>query len=393
MSMRGVTLTLEPSTGSSDQVAAGPVVLIPPFRAGAQGDSRMQLRWCLRDGLVEELASRQAWRPYLLIVVTAKNSGGMPRHKEGRRYLVPLDQYEQTIWFDYAGDNEIFAVPVWHEEGFRKLWRRLMRKNSSGYYENDLIDPYEGGFVRFLGVSSISESSSLAVHVDAKLFGKEPPKWLLGFVRRFYAQPLGRVECDFRKHLIGTLMYRFWLSLVVVPLIWLLDGLIVAGLNILGLRGINYDPFRHPYTMTPKQIWAHTSGSRWFKDRAGEPRPVWFLVLNPLVFLCVAGVWYFIGWLAGLGWIWPLVATVATFVALPFLLLPLAGMVGAAITARLLRRQENREAEERRRAAELRESLQVLACDRFTERPETLTISLRWNRLKARVCRPYAKAR
>lgn len=386
------------SASDSAPVTSGPVVLKPATLPGGQADSRMALRWCLTPDATSELRRRDinVADAYLFVVVAGVLSEDehFTRYDETHRYLVPLSQAEQIVWFDYAGANEVFATVVWPDDGYKSMRKHLMSTTSGGQYRSSVLDEWEQEFRYFGGsTGSLHGTTRLRVEVDEGVFGQAPPAWVTKFIGLFYADPLGRIQCDTRRQALGAAIPRLLGSLVVVPLLELFQAILVAVLAICGKRDVNYSAFRHPYRDGPSSITRGVTTSRWFVDNEGDPRGAVWVLVNPIVGVVLAAVWTLLVVLSGWAW-WIVIAgmpaTMALVLAIGLAFIRFAPGIIDTMTARHRnRRQQAAEAARRDRA----EALTELSCQKFDEREARLTVRLRWDHLKARLCKPYAKTR
>jgi hypothetical protein len=234
------------------------------------------------------------------------------------------------------------------------------------------------------------------------MFAKEPPAWLQSWVS-FFDDSEAKDQCHFRRRAILALTLGplgFFLTMGVIRPLWVLT------LLLFGRRDVNYKPLVHPFSADTEDIAITLGPSRWWKKESGRSRSVFFRFINPPTLVGALAIsWLF--WKMG----------EVPFLAMLILLMGflLFGGLGTLAILGLKRwyrsledaalrmefgRHQREEREklsegERRRRAEFFE-LETLACNGLREARlaalprEKRTVYLRFQELKARVCRPYA---
>ena len=187
-------------------------------------------------------------------------------------------------------------------------------------------------------------------------------------------------------------------------------------------RDINYEPFLHPISCRPTDIWDGVKNSYWFDKKVvkqeilnegkenertvevveyEERSPLFFIISPPLIaFLSIIGavLYYFFDSMmfiyAGVG----AAFVMAALFLVGSLFSPLFSPIKSYFDNRAdERRRKQREASEKR-AELLRHDLELLACDGRTRDvnvsslPKSRrTVGLRFQETKAKVCRPFAR--
>jgi|GEM_PF-3526356 len=100
---------------------------------GGQMDSVVPLRWCLSQPAVQQLASSEVKRPYLLVVI--ENEG-----QEMERYVFSAWDQMRYIQFRRPGNNVVHAAVVWGE-GDQSPRKVLLKKDGQGKYKQEVLRP------------------------------------------------------------------------------------------------------------------------------------------------------------------------------------------------------------------------------------------------------------
>lgn len=267
------------------------------------------------------------------------------------------------------------------------------------------------------GVNRSTQETTLRVDVPAVMFAKEPPRIMKWFGTRYPIWNKAAVDqCHLRRRALITAA-----TLPIVAPFVLLVALFATVINfsaatvllVSGRRGIDFRPLRHPLTYAPAYAWDELGPSVWFMkkntisylDDDNVPRhatiysrrSVVIRGINPFtVGIAVIGGCIISVLLNSLLWILACVGAL------------LMGVLLATLFIRFFpdswweRRKQRRKERQKAKMAELRakrtEQLQQLACNTLPRPvnvaalpPEQQTIRLRFNQLKAKVCKPYAK--
>lgn len=386
-------------------------------------DAVIPIRWCLTREELKELEKREAKNPHLLLVVTHEN-------QEVDRYLVPISQMLAYIQFHKPGENRILATVVWqYGDDVYKFRKEFLQQSSRGYYEQHVLNYGGKNLLRGFNYPRLDQQTEITVMVPAELFAKEPPAWEKWWVNLlFNSKP--QDQCQFRRRRMIAYSIQPLFVLFIVPILAIVRFLAASVLLFLGKREVNLEPIIHPFKHETNDVWRNAEDSVFLRDAEGK-RQHWLITLfSPPVFLgflaILAGIRFvfpsFFSQITLLWWYYPLVAlAVLAGIAVTGILLlglfsviysllqialkvlkaktadPLAELRKTRIQAREKREQEEAE-RKRRKEEQLRVELeQLLMCDggfipKLSELPkEKQTIYLRFQDLKAKVCKPYAR--
>jgi hypothetical protein len=285
------------TTATQANGATKPVPEVTISINGAQAaEANVPMTWCINKAMLDELASRGAANPQLLISICNING----RHPtEMTRYIEPITLGTKYISFLRPGKNLVSVAIIWDDAGdVRGLKRRYLDRSATGYdlelYSYDSTDFREG----LLGKGNIITSpNTITVDVPAGMFAKEPPKWLQTYVAKF-VRGKALDQCHFRRRS----MFAVPSMLLVLPLQIILRALAIGACGLIGFRGINPKPLWHPISSTLTEVWDNAHDPLWFMRKAGKNwqgeqkyreqyPPFW--VINPLV-IGIASVVLFI---------------------------------------------------------------------------------------------------
>lgn len=391
-------------------------------------DAVIPIRWCLNRQELEELKEHKAKNPHLLLVIVHDK-------KEVDRYLIPLNQMLAYIQFHKPGENQILATVVWSYTGdTSKLRKCFFEPDTSGAYEQKVLN-YEGeNLLPDFNCSRLRHQTEITVIVPAEFFAKEPPAWEKKWVNSWF-ETKPRDQCQYRRRRMVAYTIQPPSVLLFIVFITIIRTLAASVLLFLGKRGVDLKPIIHPFQYRSYDVWDDTKASVFLRNAKGR-RQHWLIILfSPLSFLGFLAVlvnirfifpslvshfnlqwWYYpLGALAVMVGI-PVV--VYAFFALSFFIpntiisfisKVLRGSMPKSWSERKKARQErawkeeqkkqSEEAEKKRKKEEqLRVEIeQLLVCDgefvpKLSALPkEKQTIYLRFQDLKARVCKPYQK--
>ncbi len=472
-----ITFLMKGSTVTEQVIAKaeGALSLFLKQNKNGQVDSVVPIQWCISRETGEMLQAESAEEPFLLIAIS---NGG----KEMDRRLVPLTDEMCYLNFHRPGENVIHATIVWmkgesdgspkkvfnkrfddgefmtqiltdenpRESKLRQrrneIWdeQRMLDSDSEeaaalrseeDQIDAELADLY-GAETSFFGirndfnaVSQLGEEIQLGVVVPEDMFAKNPPRWMQ-WLGNFYNWEKAAVDqCHLRKRALITLstlpfvLTAKLLFYIVAGGIMQLGNLVMLGLALLcTARDINYEPFRHPISCRPTDIWDGVKNSYWFDKKVvkqeilnegkenertvevveyEERSPLFFIISPPLIaFLSIIGavLYYFFDSMmfiyAGVG----AAFVMAALFLVGSLFSPLFSPIKSYFDNRAdERRRKQREASEKR-AELLRHDLELLACDGRTRDvnvsslPKSRrTVGLRFQETKAKVCRPFAR--
>ena len=376
-------------------------------------DATLGIRWCFDRKLYLELQKQKALNPYLLITVSRE----FPYRQEvcGARRLIPLKEAMAFLAFYHPGLHRIWATIVWESNGdVKRLKRLFLAKNGIDYCQMLLGSSgklYAGPFfsdcnavVRTLG------KGILDVDIDERFFAKEPPQWLWRWAN-FWFETKPRDECQFRKRCILAFTLQPPIILVGVIFKMLLGLFLAVFLKVfIGIRGINFSPVIHPCNSFFDDIWPPDQKSSVFlSNKKGDARP-WFLFpLMPIVPAAVLGILaLFNSWMRLP--FWRLVAIDAAVIGAISFLFFVCWLVKLSLqkmwpglNAWLDEECQKAEKEKSQRLAEnitkvYERNLQPLVCrgqplkpDIKALPPNRVSVRLRFDDLKRKVCRPFRR--
>lgn len=266
-------------------------------------DSSTAVTWCISKATAVQLQEIGAQNPQLLIVITNDE-------KEVDRYIVPLKKMMKHIHFRRPGKNIVHATIVWPSDGYaddtpksifsdrlddgrytatavskhqpissalmkkiimteRKLWespaydseasKQLRIEKMDLEKEHSKIvddEPFVFGIrTDFDGVEQLGEEAQIEVIVPKEMFAKDPPRWMKWLGTRFDWWPTTAIDqCDLRRRALITgfvlppWLVMKWTFLIVAGLFIQVANLFVLAFGLLlGIRKMNFNPFRHPF--------------------------------------------------------------------------------------------------------------------------------------------------
>lgn len=379
------------------------------------------IQWCLGRSETESLKAKNARNIKVLIVVSYEDG----RHED--RYLVPIEDVMTYISFNRPGKHTVFAKVVFWDCNNESSMNFLLDTVYTQRFSFRVLNTTNTDFVEdshfySMGVAVLSSSDDGEVIVPKEHFPPEPPEWLQRIANFGFADP-PYDECAFRGR-------KFWL-LIKLPVLafWFLFTtfvrLIGAGfLSLCGVRGIKYSPIFHPWNEDMNDVWYFTSSrNTWFKhDGYGNARSRFIYLIHPLLYI---GLFAFVTYLKhtlGLSYgevilkIWG-VLLIFFFAIFDFLFRFFSKFGVTVITIatvifilRMIRRNLKKRAREKiaKDAYDMKTKValdkqsyddlyRLLACGRAPKTPsldalpkQKQTLHLKYQKLKAKVCRPYA---
>ncbi len=374
----------------------------------------LPVRWCLDRAEVEELKRREAKGVHILFVVVHEQ-GGLEE-----RYLEPLDRMMAYLTFRRPGNYTVFAKIVWGSGSFEKVKafrRELLRQYRSGVYVElgNVLNETRTGFMpkKYLkqwNVRTLHGTARLVVAVPRDHFPPEPSAWLkwtanVGF-NRTATDP-----CQFRRRLIGSPFKLIGMGLVAVitTIIRLCTAFVLA---FFCKRNIRWDVIPHPWRNNAEEVWlrmVNTGNMSWFSHtKDGRKRQSRLLyLLHPALYLMLFVGVYFFGqavaqFLVSLGrlFFWVIMENkeiVFTIVISGILLLIVFVIMRREPTVVVSEKRTRKEMARLRAEEQEYERLgAILACSAGVEPKVSAlpvsqqTIRLRYQSIKAKICRPYA---
>lgn len=398
------------------------------------------ISWCVDRQVFKDLADGRCRNPHLLIVIAPLES--YHPSKEVRK-VVPLKDLMTYVDFSRPGPNRVYGLVVGsHRDHYlrrsRGRWDTDVLKRDGSGIRNDWTgepDPEEADEAAILekaltvgdedefegedadpeiaaasekdeaeGPAAMTEdekraseekiarmvrhavgvyaTASLDVTVPKECFAKEPPAWEQAFVNLWHAtQPVD--QCSYRRRRLFSYFVKSWLCALIYVCTYVPYTLFLL---LIGARGLNFSPLRHPISQDIGDMWDKDDGTvfvpRW------ESSWRWaILPLMPLICIPVGvGIWLMLRYgMAGAIMMWTGIVVGALLV----ILLCVAGGFGY--------RDYRKERREKTPAWYLSEEEQaLLACaggprTSLKDLPASRrTIRLRFLDLKAKVCRPFA---
>lgn len=341
--------------------------------------------WCVSRDTLDELARRGIPDPQVLIVVAPENN--YEHRKEGRK-VVPLKELMTYVEFRSPGPNRVFAIVFGRSEA--RMKESFLHKEDGRWCTSILT--HDGTAVHE-GVSGsgghVSSSAPLRVEVPSECFATTP--FDAGWVNLLFT---GRPEnqCDFRRRRIFAYTVQPILALVVY--LFRLLGVLVY--LLMGIRGIDFRPLTQPLTFDTGDIWKRADGS-FVVPRVESPLRFACLAFSPIIVLGALGI----GLLNYGGVSTALLFTAGTVVAvIGVIIVILLAMSGHA--ALLERWNDKNNVQQMLAEGEvpwyLREADEISCAPGRGPRtgagdvPRHLrTMRLRFEDLKAKVCRPFAR--
>ncbi|MDQ5957991.1 MAG: hypothetical protein QG665_332 [Patescibacteria group bacterium] len=386
-------------------------------------DPNFPLRWCLCPGELEELRKKKAQNIYLVISIVW---GG----REVDRLLYPIDQVMTYINLRRAGTHTLNAFVVFCDDdsghisenwcpGKSYIKKGLGSKNGHGQPDHNLYDGngdlnleniscFQGG------IGWLLEASSVDIVVNEEFFAPEPPAWEQRWVNMFFSR--GPVDqCAYRRRRIFA--YTIQPFVVFIMWAWFVFTRTTVLLMSIFLMRRHWDiaPILTPWEYRFKDVWDPPSCDYWsfendivFTDKDGKERSFWFVLLHPVLWVCVATLATFVYFIA-----WPMMMKLAPVVwEIRYYLMGFLTTFGVYGLFRLKRwlnpalykiRDEERERKAEQRRLERQDeyytiSLSELSCEHGRQLPVKIsalppsrkTLRLRFYAVKNAVCRPFS---
>lgn len=387
-----------------------------------QVDSAVPLTWCVSNETAQNLQS-VGEKPYLLIVIEQDGY-------EMDRDIVPLTAQMCYVRFTRPGENVIHATIVWRSSFSDVNPQKLfLEKDDFGQYKADILErpdhyridvdrPDEPRIRRgFDYIRRLHQEAKLGVVVPEEMFAKKPmrlTRWLGNLYIKLWERP-PRDPCSLRRRAIFTAVT---LPLVAVSLLlsaiymYALLVLNAIALAVSGKRDVRY---RRMFSggIGPKEAWDYAEPSVWWYKKkvvrarvyadGGEKdlvryqlRHPAFFAINPPAILGAA--------LVGLAFsilfntmLYLVLAVSAVF--LLGLLIVVATLLAKGPVSRLRKKMEEKGdqlLEQQKEALTL--ELEQLTCNGQVPKPSLAalprgrrTVALRYDHLKAKVCKPFAR--
>lgn len=373
-------------------------------------NGNIAISWCVTPETLQYLAANKVKDPQVIIVVAPTENYHSRREY---RKVVPLQDLMTYLEFKASGENQIRAFISTKS---RKDARGSYLSKEDGDYKTDILseDGKEWGYIfggkyqthttesgdeeQVYARSPDLPAPTVMVNVPAGVFAKEPAKWEKTWVNHWFrSKP--QDQCDFRR--------RRLLAYTVQPLVMLLDVLVVRTLMLLvstlwWSRGMSLKYHFHPMTYSIADTVGLWKGGSWVvptlpEDAQGDAddillsyvlRKCWGLLFTPPALVGLWAIAHFHVWLYAL----VIGASVIGIVALAFWLSTGAFMALGEWILNLFMSKDTTPwyLDE--------EELNNLTCTQnFKARTSVSalpakhrTIGLRFQDLKAKVCRPFS---
>ncbi len=348
--------------------------------------------------------------------VTDRNDSGVYRMKlltKSRPGVERLDkQYDELA-------NQRFRL-VQNDEAESDEAVALLNQMESLSVELDKareMEPYQTHMRdRLDAVHCIGNEAELGVVVPDEMFAKKPPRWM-NWLGKFYDGLFwnrdARDQCELRRRALITLPtmpFALAIALLLAIGIELFQLAAVGVLLLFGMRNLDFGPLRHPFDLwPPSDIWIHMEKSVWwYKKEDTEYRHSRYTLRHPVLTVVNPPMVVVFG-LIGLTLYLTLGPLVFLFLGLGSvfvagLLISIINIAAKGPLARMaadvkVRRERMEEEQKKRDREELRKELEQLACTSAAREvslsalpKERRTIALRFQAIKVKVCRPFARA-
>src|SRR3989338_5003947 len=159
------------------------------------------VRWCVDKETLEELKTRKAANPHILLsVMNIQGNVNETRYGvETDRKLIPLGDMMSYVSFQRPGINVIYATVVWDQNNNTKnLKQRFLAKQDRFQWKNYVIEYHGAIFVPEYHTDCYTKTgiASLEMKIDEKLFAPEPfdKNWVNLFMEYNASN-----QCNYRK--------------------------------------------------------------------------------------------------------------------------------------------------------------------------------------------------
>jgi len=208
------------------------------------------VRWCVSNGLVEQLEEQEERNPHVLLIPVnpdlVAEDGTIRQHgrEVGERKLVPMKDLMTYVRFNRPGKNRLLAYIVF---GNTKGLKKIFLGKYCGDYTTTLLCEGELSIThRVKGWVYEDQHVDVNIEIPEGVFGKEPAPW-----RKWYANLWMRGiledECHFRQRfwLVGTL--KFFPVVAVASWFFVARGAIALGMALLGYKKVDWWPVIQPF--------------------------------------------------------------------------------------------------------------------------------------------------
>jgi len=364
--------------------------------------------WCVDEETIKLLSEENVLEPQVVIVVVP-TANYHPRREY--RKVVPLQDLMTYLEFRSSGENQIWAFISPKD---KKAVRNEFLTKESGQYKTDILDidgkewglNFAGKYVTAAdGVtqdyvrSPKFPAEPVTVNVPTGVFAKEPAKWEKIWVNHWFRDK-AIDQCDYRR--------RRLLAYTLQPIVMLLDVLVyrlllaIIAVSYLS-RGLCLKYFLHPLTYSVWDAADLLKGGTWAIAHLPEDegsdleitfsyvvRKLWKLPLMPVSLLLL---WFMVHFHLILA----LLIAVLLFLLVSFLAFAITGGAIGDIMDSFWKWWDNKQHPARPWYLD-QEELEAITCNpSFQDRTSVSalpakhrTISLRFQDLKSRVCRPFS---
>lgn len=384
------------------------------------------IRWCMEKEEMEKMEvalkgelpyiinDKEKKTFYLLLAVVPEGKG----QEEEERYIIEADKMMEYIPFYSPGRYKVFAVILLKRK--RDIEEKYLHVKKDKFSED--IYEYEYWNNVFKKPSDALLCCEADVVVPVEAYAKEPPKWEKKWVNWLH-EGRAKDQCQYRKrrglaYTLKPIAGLIYVALIAFQSVVLetISTIILAFLLLCGIKGLNFKTLAHPFETAGekfKNIWQKNKGSffnpRW-KDKKGNKYSLFFLLpFTPIVpvvsFLIFSMVFSSTTIIERVKYSLELVGGAS----LLFVILNLLNII--TIRAGLKKqknywekqREEWRKEEEQKKIKveryekEWHKNFEPLICNGNFEAkvqalpPAKRTFYLRFNDLKTKVCKPFAK--
>ncbi|MBI2475571.1 hypothetical protein HYV69_04090 [Candidatus Uhrbacteria bacterium] len=377
----------------------------------------LEMTWCLSPEFLHDLADKLVFNPFMLILVRRKD--GCPIEQ----MLVQLKRGGTRLEFYESGEFTIYTAIVRADatcdragqlSAFVSLTPIIAPSSSIIHYgrpQIKFIDSYH---------KLVSDFDEYKVNIDPEFFAPDPPAWLARWVNLWF-EGKQKNECHFRRRMISAFSIQPPMILIWILLRAVCGVVYSLFLALIGWRWISLKPIFRPFAQDLKDInsnWSECSlkmaEGYWTigrkSDKSFDKYPVFLRILfTPFLWVFVGLVSYFLVYrFPGAG------IMAAKFLGCGVLAVIVLGII-AVIVARVSEAHEStaeeREKRKEARRVELKQIKEQLSREKINREFVELvcgaggpadghlrsipkshqTFFTRFEALKGRVCRPYAK--
>lgn len=158
--------------------------------------------WCTDKETLQSLKYYEIKNPHVVLIVAPVNNYSM---NQEIRKLVPLKDMMAWIEFERPGPHRIFAFISTKDFSSKKSvyeYKESVIEKNDGRHLNMILN-YDGDDFRnqYLERKDIVLSSPILVNVPEEIFAKKAPEWELNWVNHFFSSN-PRNQCEYRRRRI-----------------------------------------------------------------------------------------------------------------------------------------------------------------------------------------------